>query len=137
MFGDFDDRDFAKLLLAVESYSRGCLSLVKEAKDKKIPLNLVSQLVNLQRKGYDLSYVNHSSYRDLQLDPVVSGKEYFFNSENLKLALATLITINSDGTDNIDREYTCKIMKEVKKFLSFKIKFNFNIIEYCEIIRTF
>ena len=137
MFGDFSDRDFAKLLLAVENYNIDCLGLVNAAKDKDVSLELVSQLVNLQREEYDLSKVEHSSFRDIVLDTVVSGNKYFFNSENLKLALATLITIKEKGNSSFDSEYVCKIMKEVKKFLSFKIKFSFEITKYCEVIKNF
>lgn len=135
MFHDFSDEDFAKLLVAVENYNLSCLGLVSEAEGKGIPIELVSRLVNIQRKEYNLEVVDHSSYKDVKLDTVVSGNDYFFKSENLKLALATIVTVN--GNKGIDSDYTCKIMREVKKFLSFKISYNFGILGYYEMIKNF
>lgn len=125
MFGDFSDKDFAFVLMSVENYNKSCADLASIARDKGIPLYLVSSLVNVQRMEYDLPVVKHTYFRELLLDTVVSGNKYFFNSENLKLSLATLVTVYDGGIENV-----CRIMKEVKKFLSFKINYSYEISEY-------
>ena len=136
MFGDFTDKDFALMLLSVDNYDKSCLDLVNLTKDRGVPLKMVSELVNLQRKEYNLSYADHTSFRDLSLDIIVSGKEYFFNSEKLRLTLATLATMYKDGKDT-DIDNICKIMREVRKFLSFKINYKYDISEYIETIKKF
>lgn len=136
MFGDFSDKDFAQVILSVENYDLGCKNLVDLAKDKGIPLELISSLVNIQRKEYNLYSVSHADYRDILLDEVVSGNKYFFNSENLKLILATIVTLCDDG-NSIDIKHICRIAKEVKKFLSFKINFSYEISEYLEELLNF
>lgn len=128
MFSGFSDKDFAKLILSIENYDLSCKDLVNLSKDKGIPFNLVSSFVNIQRKEYDLPVVTHTDFRDILLDTVVSGNKYFFNSENLRLVLATMVVVY-DGA-NTDIEYVSRIMKEVKKFLSFKISIQFNTEEY-------
>jgi len=135
VFHDFSDEDFAILLQAIENYSMSCLGLVNEAEGKGVPIELISRLVNIQRKEYDLEVINHSSYKDVKLDTVVSGSEYFFKSENLKLVLATTTSVKGNRGNRYD--YICKIMKEVKKFLSFKTNYNFSIVEYYEVIKNY
>lgn len=136
MFGDFSDKDFALMLLSVDNYDKSCLDLVNLTKDRGVPLEIVSELVNLQRVEYGLYYVNHNSFKDLSLDIVVSGKEYFFNAEKLRLTLATLATMYKGGKD-IDIDNICKIMREVRKFLSFKINYKYDISEYIETLKKF
>ncbi|MGV3076479.1 hypothetical protein ACEE21_15500 [Clostridium baratii] len=132
MFGDFSDKDFALVLMSVENYNKSCSDLVKMAEDKEIPLYLVSSLTNVQRIEYDLPVVKHTHFRDLLLDTVISGNKYFFNSENLKLSLATLVTVYDGSVKDV-----CRIMKEVKKFLSFKINYNYEISEYVKTLACF
>lgn len=129
MFGDFSDKDFALAVMSAENYNKSCKDLVNMAEDKGVPLYLVSSLTNVQRMEYGLRIVKHSHFKDLLLDTVISGNEYFFNSENLKLSLATLVTVH-DGSIRVDVENVCRIMKEVKKLLSFKINHNYEISEY-------
>lgn len=136
MFGDFSDKDFALMLLSVDNFDRSCLDLVNLTKDRGVPLKMVSELVNIQRNEYGLPYIEHTSYRDLSLDTVVSGREYFFNSEKLRLTLSTLVTMCGDGRA-IDIDNICKIMREVSKFLSFKINYKYDISEYIETLKGF
>lgn len=136
MFGDFSDKDFALMLLSVDNFDRSCLDLVNLTKDRGVPLKMVSELVNIQRNEYGLHYIEHTSYRDLSLDTVVSGREYFFNSEKLRLTLSTLVTMCGDGRA-IDIDNICKIMREVSKFLSFKINYKYDISEYIETLKGF
>lgn len=136
MFGDFSDKDFALMLLSVDNFDRSCLDLVNLTKDRRVPLKMVSELVNIQRNEYGLPYIEHTSYRDLSLDTVVSGKEYFFNSEKLRLTLSTLVTMCGSGRA-IDIDNICKIMREASKFLSFKINYKYDISEYIETLKGF
>lgn len=136
MFGDFSDKDFALVIMSVERYNQSCTDLVNLTKDKEIPLSLVSSLVNIQRKQYNLHDMRHTTHRDLLLDVVISGSKYFFNSENLRLVLATLVTMCSSNK-TIDVEDICRITREVKKFLSFKINYTYDISMYIETLSKF
>lgn len=129
MLSDFNDRDFAFILLSVENYSKSCLELVNATKEKRIPLYIISELVNIQRAQYGLGVIRHISHKDLQLDAVVSGSKYFFHSENLKLVLSTLIVVGIEDIDN-----TCKILMGVEKMLSFKISYTYDISNYIQIL---
>lgn len=132
MFLDFSDREFAIVLISVDGYSLGCVNLVNTAKDKGVPLDIVSSFVNIQRRQYNLPESHHMEYRDILLDTVVSGNTYFSGSENLRLALATLVSAFDEGSKEIDGEYICRIIRGVEKFLSFKINYSFDIDEYCK-----
>lgn len=134
MISGLTRREFGLVLVSCERYDIGCVDLVKLASDRGIPLSVVSSFVNVQREKYNLDTVNHSSYKDLLLDTVVSGKEYFFKCENLKAALATLVTVFSDeGT--VDVTSISRIMKGVAKNLTFTSTYQFDVDDYIDSLK--
>lgn len=131
MFGDFSDKDFALVVVSVDNYDRSCMDLVSRLRDMDIDYKLISDLVNVQRCEYGLDKVNHKDYKAILLDKVVSGSDYFFKCQNLKVILCTLVTVYSND-NGLNADHIIKIVKNVRKFVSFKINFNFDISKYCD-----
>lgn len=141
MFSDFSDKEFAKLLvISEELYSLDCKELVTRLEKKEIPYDIVSKMVNIQREEYNLNIVNHSSYRDIKLDNVISGREYHFKSENLKLVLSSMVAElpyiqNMKGFSDENIISICKITRKGEKFLSFKIGFKYDTKIYLNTLK--
>lgn len=132
LFKDFSDIEFAKLLIVVEKYDIPCFDLIKELEEYNVPVKLVSELVNTQRYEYGLNYENHTDYKSILLDKVVSGKDYCFKCENLRLVLSSLVvTIKYDKTGSIFSDVV-KLVKRGEKFLSFKIDYKYNTKKYVD-----
>lgn len=136
MISDFSDKDFAFVIKSIENYDKSCSELVQLAHDRNVPLHVISSLVNVQRMEYVLPVVRHDDIRDLLLDKVVSDSKYFFNSENLRLSLATLVSTHKGGT-RIDFDMVKRVMEEVKRILSVKIAFTYEISEYLRTLAFF
>lgn len=130
---DFTNEDFARIVLCIKNYEEGCESLIKLAREKEVPLDLISDFVNVQRGEYCLPLCIHLQYREVLLDSVVVDNKYMFKPQNLRVALSTIVSLY----DITDINYICKIMKQTARFLSLETNYRFNMNEYILALSNF
>lgn len=90
MFKNFDDKDFARVMLVNEMKDLSMLEVVENLEEKYIPLSIVSNFINIKRFDYDLPRNNHKDYQEVKDDAVVSQKGYN-ESHDLKLVFLSLL----------------------------------------------
>lgn len=133
MFYDFSDKDFSLVMLSRDTFNElSCRDLVNTLKERGVNPCIVSKLVNVQRTKYNLDEVTHSDYKSILLDTVVSGRDYFFKCEGLRIILSCMVTTSKEGVVDIDS--IAKISKEVVRLVSFKTNHKYGIGEYIEAI---
>lgn len=137
MLYDFSDRDFFLVMQSVENYNRSCLELIKINRDRGLSLGMLSSLVCVQRAEYGLEELYYSSYRGLLMDSVVSGAEYFFSAENLRLVLSVLVAVYEGVGSCLDYECICRICMGAGKVLSFSTGFRYDVTSYLGVVRKF
>lgn len=140
MFKNFDDKDFARVMLVNEMKDLSMLEVVENLEEKYIPLSIVSSFINIKRFDYDLPRNSHKDYQEVKDDAVVSQKGYN-ESHDLKLVLLSLLVESrfterlGNGKLRLDLSKVIRTIRSASKFLSVGNKHVYDTKGYIDYIK--